>query len=205
MAEFKIDANIRIKDGNTDLRTLKELNTQATTNANNINGKAPTSHASTGSTYGLGTTANYGHCKVINDLTHSSFANGEALSAYQGKVLNDKCTTIDDKCKIVDYTASCTFPNSTKNAGLAYKIGRLAVIQMSVTPKTSNSWGILFKVPSALYPSPLYDNGIPFYAADPGQQFWLYGTGAGNGAGNVRGSITNGTRVNIVMVYITAS
>lgn len=198
MAEFKIDANIRIKDGNTDLRTLKELNTQATTNANNINGKAPTSHASTGSTYGLGTTSNYGHCKVINDLTHSSFANGEALSAYQGKLLNDKCA-------IIDYTASCTFPNSTKNAGLAYKIGRLAVIQMSVTPTTTNGWGILFRVPSALYPSPLYDSGIPFYAADPGQPFWLYGTGAGNGAGNVRGSITNGTRVNIVMVYITAS
>lgn len=53
-------------------------------------GKAPNSHASSGTTYGVGTTANYGHCKTINGLTQSSHVNGNALSAYQGKVLNDK-------------------------------------------------------------------------------------------------------------------
>jgi hypothetical protein len=40
----------------------------------------------------IGTTANYGHCKTINNLTQSSHVNGNALSAYQGKVLNDKFT-----------------------------------------------------------------------------------------------------------------
>lgn len=54
-----------------------------------INGKAPTSHASSSSTYGLGTTSNYGHVKTINGLTQSSHQNGTALSAYQGKILND--------------------------------------------------------------------------------------------------------------------
>ena len=54
---------------------------------------APTSHASTATTYGLGTTSNYGHVKLINALTSSSYANGEALSAYQGYVLNNKLTT----------------------------------------------------------------------------------------------------------------
>ena len=53
-------------------------------------GKAPNSHTSSGTTYGVGTTANYGHCKTINGLTQSSHVNGNALSAYQGKVLNDK-------------------------------------------------------------------------------------------------------------------
>jgi len=52
-------------------------------------GKAPNSHASSATTYGVGTTANYGHCKTINNLTQSSHVNGNALSAYQGKVLND--------------------------------------------------------------------------------------------------------------------
>ena len=52
-------------------------------------GKAPNSHASSDTTYGVGTTANYGHCKTINGLTQSSHVNGNALSAYQGKVLND--------------------------------------------------------------------------------------------------------------------
>lgn len=50
--------------------------------------RAPTVHASSGTTYGVGTTANYGHNKVINDLTHSSFANGESLAAYQGYLLD---------------------------------------------------------------------------------------------------------------------
>jgi hypothetical protein len=52
-------------------------------------GKAPNSHASSATTYGVGTTANYGHCKTINGLTQSSHVNGNALSAYQGKVLKD--------------------------------------------------------------------------------------------------------------------
>ena len=59
-----------------------------------LDGKAPTSHASSATTYGVGTTANYGHVKVINGLTQSAYANGEALAAYQGKVLNDKIAAI---------------------------------------------------------------------------------------------------------------
>ena len=51
--------------------------------------KAPTSHASTGTGYGVGTTANYGHVKLINALTKGAYSNGEALAAYQGKVLKD--------------------------------------------------------------------------------------------------------------------
>lgn len=52
-------------------------------------GKAPTSHSSTASTYGLGNQSAYGHVKIIDALTSSAYAAGEALSAYQGKVLND--------------------------------------------------------------------------------------------------------------------
>ena len=51
---------------------------------------APTAHASTSATYGLGTTSSYGHVKVVNGLTQSSHSNGNALSAYQGYVLNNK-------------------------------------------------------------------------------------------------------------------
>ena len=82
-----INGGTTIKDGNTNLRTLKELNTQVTTNTTDIGNKAPTSHASSGTGYGVGTTNNYGHCKSINDLTHTSYSNGECLSAYQGYLL----------------------------------------------------------------------------------------------------------------------
>ena len=50
---------------------------------------APTNHAVNASTYGLGTTDNYGHVKTVNNLTTSAHADGLALSAYQGKVLKD--------------------------------------------------------------------------------------------------------------------
>lgn len=60
------------------------------------NNKAPTSHSSEDTTYGIGTATKYGHCKTINALTQSSHADGTALSAYQGKVLNDKIKTAQD-------------------------------------------------------------------------------------------------------------
>lgn len=59
-----------------------------------VDGKAPTSHASSDTTYGVGTASNYGHCRVINNLTTSSATDGYALQAYQGKVLNDKITAL---------------------------------------------------------------------------------------------------------------
>lgn len=60
-----------------------------------LSGKAPTSHASSENTYGLGTTANYGHVKLANNLTTSEHTDGLALSAYQGTVLNNKINALD--------------------------------------------------------------------------------------------------------------
>lgn len=59
-----------------------------------FNGKAPNNHASTGTGYGVGTTANYGHVKTRNDVNASSYVAGEALSAYQGYVVNNKITNL---------------------------------------------------------------------------------------------------------------
>ena len=50
-------------------------------------GKAPTSHASSSDTYGLGTTANYGHNKIIDNLTKTALTDGESLSAHMGNSL----------------------------------------------------------------------------------------------------------------------
>ena len=51
-----------------------------------ISGKAPTRHASTATTYGVGTTSNYGHVKTIQNLTTND-GDGLALGAGQGKAL----------------------------------------------------------------------------------------------------------------------
>lgn len=72
-------------------RTINGVSFDGTANITIADGtKAPISHASSGTEYGVGTTSNYGHCKTINNLTQPSHVNGNALSAYQGKVLNDK-------------------------------------------------------------------------------------------------------------------
>lgn len=57
-------------------------------------GKAPILHSSNGSTYGLGTSLLYGHNRIIDDLNHQTFAEGLALSARQGYVLDQKVTTL---------------------------------------------------------------------------------------------------------------
>lgn len=50
---------------------------------------AQTNHATSLKTYGVGTGTNYGHNKIANNLTTTEYRDGEVLSAYQGKVLND--------------------------------------------------------------------------------------------------------------------
>ena len=47
----------------------------------------PTAHASTATTYGVGTASQYGHVKLANNLTTT--ATGSALDARQGKALQD--------------------------------------------------------------------------------------------------------------------
>ena len=125
-----ITGSTTIKDGNTSLRTLKELNTQVSTNVTNISGKAPKSHASTANTYGLGTTANYGHVKTINGLTQSAYADGEALSAYQGKVLKDD---VDGKAPKSHASSATTY-----GVGTASNYGHCKVINNLTTSSASN-------------------------------------------------------------------
>lgn len=101
------------------LKTARNINGVAFDGSANITvadgTKAPTSHASSVNTYGLGTTANYGHCKTINDLLKSAFVNGEALSAYQGKVLNDKVDAKIGSVLLTTVTVSVSTDNFAIN------------------------------------------------------------------------------------------
>ncbi len=54
----------------------------------------PTNHASAFATYGVGTTANYGHVRIVDGLGAGP-GNLDALSAYQGRVLNDKVVSLN--------------------------------------------------------------------------------------------------------------
>lgn len=128
----------------TTLQTARTINGVSFNGSANITiadgTKAPIAHSSTGTTYGLGTTANYGHVKTINALTQESHVNGTALSAFQGKVLSDMIGTIGGfKVKIIETYGSYTganLPTSTKLAILSGKFGTKSVYVDS--PSSSN-------------------------------------------------------------------
>ena len=70
------------------------------------NARTPTSHAVNANTYGLGTTGVYGHVKTVNGLTQASHSDGLALSAYQGKVLNDSKANKTDVVNLAFYISN---------------------------------------------------------------------------------------------------
>lgn len=79
----------------------------------NVNDIPPKNHASSATTYGVGTSSNYGHVKVANNLTTSSFSSSGpvVLSAYQGKLLNDNLSNKQDT--LISGTNIKTLNNTT--------------------------------------------------------------------------------------------
>jgi hypothetical protein len=66
--------------------------------ANNMS-FTPKSHASATGNYGTGSTSQYGHVKLHDGLTHSTYVNGEALGSRQGYVLNQKIINVENRVK----------------------------------------------------------------------------------------------------------
>jgi hypothetical protein len=92
--------------------------------------KAPNSHASTETTYGLGSTNNYGHVKTINALTQTSHVNGTALSAYQGKLLKDM---IDGVGFVTGTYTGNSATNRTISLGFTPKVVIIVPISSSIS------------------------------------------------------------------------
>lgn len=59
---------------------LATVNNSLTTLTSTVAGKAPTSHASTNTTYGIGTASNYGHVKLVDSNSSAAAASGTAAS-----------------------------------------------------------------------------------------------------------------------------
>lgn len=70
-------------------------------------GYATKNHSSNKPDYGLSSTNEYGHCRVRNNLTASTYVNGEALSAYQGQVIGKRLSEVES-------TANNVYENYTK-------------------------------------------------------------------------------------------
>ncbi len=72
--------------------------------ASTVNGKAPKDHASGSNTYGIGTDTKYGHLKVVDNLTTTASTTGTALSANQGRVLNEKISALQTPPSLTSVT-----------------------------------------------------------------------------------------------------
>jgi len=82
-------------------------------------------HASAINTYGLGTTALFGHVKTVNNLLSSTYSDGYALSAYQGYLLDQNkqplssaLTSIAGLTTAVDQMIYTTAANTYKTTAL---------------------------------------------------------------------------------------
>lgn len=108
------DSNKKIATSGVSTTQLGYLSGVTSGIQTQLNGKAPTAHASASTSFGVGSTDSYGHCKTINNLTTSSYTAGQALSAYQGYLLNqNKISSVSSNLNISWYGfGSLTF-NST--------------------------------------------------------------------------------------------
>ena len=136
---------------------------------NSLDGKAPTSHASSSSTYGLGTTSNYGHVKTINGLTQSSHSDGTALSAYQGKVLKDaidaKPDSSDIPTKTSDLTNDSNYISTSSTSGLIKNDGTIDTTSYSTFSGSYNDLSNKPTIPSASTTTPSADTSSGSYGS----------------------------------------
>lgn len=72
---------------------------------------APKNHVDLQSSEGV-----LGHTKIINNVSRTSFVNGEALSAYQGKLLSDRINQVDKKINNWNNTSIATYDDQCINA-----------------------------------------------------------------------------------------
>ena len=97
---------------------LKSVSDRVSTTETNLSGKAPTSHASTATTYGAGTSSNYGHVK-LSDSTSSTSSTSSGVAATPKAVksaydlANTAKTTADSKLPLGggNVTGSLTVQN----------------------------------------------------------------------------------------------
>lgn len=98
-----------------------------------LDGKAPTSHANSATTYGVGSDSNYGHNKVIQNLTTTSTSNGLSLHANQGKALKDLIDAKPSASDIPTKTSDLTNDGDGTNAFLTQHQSLTNYVQKSNT------------------------------------------------------------------------
>lgn len=98
-----------------------DLSSYKTSNATALSGKAPTSHASSATTYGKGDASNYGHVKLSSETGNTSgVADGIAATPLAVKSVADSLATYKTAN---DRAVANTAPKSHASTGITYGVG----------------------------------------------------------------------------------
>ena len=126
---------------------LSSFNSYKTTNDAAIEGltssKAPTNHASTGTTYGIGTSSNYGHVKLSDSTAStSSTSSGVAATPAAVKSAYDLASTAQSTANSAASTASTaqsTANTAQSTASTAQSTANTAQSTANTAQSTANS------------------------------------------------------------------
>lgn len=128
-ASYDTDITNRLISG-YGISPSADLNNYATYVNATLNSKAPYSHSINDGRHGIASSTNYGHIRVMNNLT--STGTTDALSAKQGKELK---TLIDTKVPIADIQDNLT--STDTNKPLSANQGR--ILKSSVDTKANQN------------------------------------------------------------------
>lgn len=133
--------------------TLADLETE-------VEGKAATNHASQYSTYGAATSSEYGHVKLVTNLTTSiSYPDGWAIRGDVAYTIGQRLTTCDNNISSLQTaTADSGWKTASLNGnwtGSAQyrKIGKQVFVRGSITGASSPSGSYFFNLPSGYLPT----------------------------------------------------
>ena len=190
-AALMTDGNGYVVASQTTAAQLEALRTLDTTSTiqTQIDGKAPTNHQSTGTSYGVGTSAAYGHLKIANNLSTDSFNASApvALSAYQGKLLNDNKLGVNAKA-----ASANTADTATNASGNTFTITGTSTSQLKLATTnysngivrardTENTGGCIMQIQSGgnliigsgEFANNLYDNDLDSSSNATGESLYL--------------------------------
>lgn len=104
-----------------------------------LDAKAITSHASSATTYGLGTTLLYGHVKIAESLTTAEATDGLALGAYQGKLLSD-AIALKQNALTFDATPTASSTNPVTSDGIKTALdNKQSTLTFDSTPTSAST------------------------------------------------------------------
>lgn len=145
-----------------------------------VNGKAPTSHASSSNTYGQGSPSNFGHLKVVDSGTAAASTGtaaspklvNELFDALKPKVVLNKSTGVDGLSVTVTFgggTVVCSLVKTAASYDLPKGETTLATIPEGYRPSGA------FAMSSFVEPN---ENGDVFLYVNSSGRVWINVTGA---------------------------